>query len=246
MIVDLMTFGEVFAEVWADRDNINAKWEHLAADFHRRAVKARTFPYTRVYEHTTPRKNTWLMVATAYRRNIFGTGGSTAFLCLQKYPRGYAAHVPVMDDTGQSYLITFHPHFFDRYKQYTETDKSGRELITDFIMGMGTPTNDGTENLSGIRSRTPDAFHTCFKQGIGLGRQITNDHYILNTFITYDMCGYEQNRTFGQIREEMPEYKDHHKKAWGKIHAERLKIPENYIKSAQSQKGDTKHNANSK
>lgn len=242
MIVDSMTFAEVFAEVKADEENINAKWKHLAFDFHRRAVKAKTFPYIKAYEHTTPRKNTWLMIATAFKRKVFGTGGSTAFVCLQKYPRGYAAHIPIMDDTGYSYLMTFHPHFFDRYQQYTKSDKSGKELIIDFIKGMGTPTNDGTIDLSGYKSRTPDAFHTCFKQGIGLGRQITEDHYILVTFITYEMCGYRQDKTFGKIREEMPEYQDHHREAWDRIYAERIKEPVNYIKTAQSQKGNTKRN----
>lgn len=244
MIVDSMTFGEVYAEVRADEANMNAKWQHLAMDFHRRAVKAKSFPYTRVYEHITPRKNTWLAIATAYRRNIFGHGGSTMFVCLQKYPRGYAAHLTIMDDNENPYLITFHPHFFDRYQQYTETDKTGKALIVDFLKGMGTPTNDDTIDLSGIRSRTPDAFHTCFKQGIGLGRQLTEDHYILNTFITYTMCGEKQTETFGRMRNEMPEYKDHHREAWDRIYSERLKTPENYIKNAQSQKGDTKQNKN--
>lgn len=244
MIVDSMTLYEVFAEVMADEPNMTAKWQHLAMDFHRRAVKARAFPYVRVYEHTTPRKNRWLAIATAYKRAIYGAGGSTAFVCLQKYPRGFAAHIPVMEDTGKKYLITFHPHFFDRYQQYTESDKTGTGLIVDFIRGMGTPTNDDTIDLSGIRSRTPGAFHTCFKQGIGLGRQLTEDHCILNTFITYDMCGQRQTETFGKIREDMPEYKDHHREAWDRIYSERLKTPENYIKNAQSQKGDTKQNKN--
>lgn len=214
MLVDSMTSEEVRNEVMSDVEAVMIKASYLKHTAKRVALKQTKFPCVYIIDWVSPRKNKWLIVFNLYRRNVHKGGAGVTGVCLQKYPKGYAAHRWCIDKYKTSFVSTYLPHFFDRYAERMNIDKTGIDLIKHFICKNISGQQDYTSELSGIQSRDGNVVHVCHSEGIAMGEEPHALHQIFKTFITYEMAKGKQLDVFIQKKNSIPDELTFHKELW--------------------------------
>jgi len=214
MLVDSMTSKEVRNEVMSDVEALIVKASHLRHTATRVALKQTKFPYVYIVDWTSPRKNKWLIVFNLYRRNTHKGGAGITGVCLQKYPKGYAAHRWCIDKNKTFFVSTYLPHFFDRYAERMNLDKTGIDLIKHFIRKNTSGQHDYTSELSGIQSRDGNVVHICHPEGIAMGEEPHALHQIFKTFITYEMAKGKQLDVFIQKKDSISDGLALNKEVW--------------------------------
>lgn len=209
-----MTSAEVRNEVMRDVEALIIKSSHLKHAATRVALKQTKFPYTYFVDWVSPRKNKWLIVFNIYRRNVHKGGAGVTGICLQKYPKGYAAHRWCIDKHKRFFISTYLPHFFDRYAERMNIDKTGIDLIKHFICRNVSGKHDYNPELSGIQSRDGNVVHICHPEGIAMGEEPDIYHQVFKTFITYEMAKGKQLDTFIEKKENIPDGLSFNKEVW--------------------------------
>lgn len=215
MIVQSMNHDEIFNEISEDLNYVFRKYHYVKKDLERYARKLTKFPTVQFTEYTSPRRNRWLYITVFHRRNIHNGGAGVSFACVQKADKGgFTIHEVVVNKYKEEYLVTYHPHFFDRYKQHMKSDKTGIDLIKHFFRNNLVGETDVTDAYSGKKSRDKDAYHVCYNEGIGLGEVLGANHAQLTTYITYDMAMGEQKKAFDKLRKNNELIGKEHKEMW--------------------------------
>lgn len=202
MFVETMTNEEAWKEADADLNNAFGKFRHMERDVFLVARQTRNFPYVWIKEYVSPRRNKWLFMVHIYRRNIRNGGSGCMPVCLQKYPKGWAAHCYFLEGERQL-TITLLPHFFDRYAQYNRTNLTGTELVKYVLKRMVRFETEKTTEYSGRDSRDGNVFHLIFDDGVGMGEYHDDGHAMVKTFITYDMTTGGQKEAFEEKRDRL-------------------------------------------
>jgi len=214
MLVESMSFDEVRKEILSDKMDLWNWYKWQKKDVERYFYKQSKFPCTHTLEWTSHNKNKWIIFIVAFKRSHFNGGHGILPVCIQKYPKGYAAHELARTKDKYEYVITQLPHFFDRYAERTGCEKTGIELIKHFFRKNNSGDNDETKEFSGKNSRDEDVFHTCYAEGIGLGEKVNEIHVVLKTFITYNMTSGGQKTTFSDLKSFSDNYAKLHREMW--------------------------------
>lgn len=210
-----MTYEEIFDEVAKDFESVKTKFSYIKKGLARYARRQVKYPAVHFSEYISPRKNRWIIISIFYRRNIHNGGAGVAFACLQKSDKGgYMVHEVVVNKFRKCYLATFHPHFFDRYREHMGVDKTGIDLIRHFFGHNHEGSTDFTSEYSGKQSRHKNAYHVCLQEGIGLGEVLASSHALITTFITYDMAAGEQKEAFDKLYLNADDAAKRHRKLW--------------------------------
>lgn len=214
MIVDGMNYEEIQKEVLLDFDNMERYLHWKKKDISKFARRQEKFPCTHIIEWISPKKNRWIIMSVLFKKNIHNGGGAVMGAVIQKYPKGFAAHQVAINFSGWQYVTTYLPHFFDKYAERMNLDKTGVDLIKHFFRHNHVADNDFTKTLSGKGSRDTDTIHMCFGEGVGMGQVLSNRHALLKTFITYDMTSQNQEEVFTDLRIDSKDYQEIHKRVW--------------------------------
>ena len=200
MIVDSMTDDEVYQELARDRESLTAWWHHKLEAQRRRVVKCSQFPMKLWFEHTTPRKNRYLIFTRIFNRKMRGVLTGMAVVRLTK--DGISVYTTWI--TGQQLIspMVITPHAFRRYAERMNVQKKGLELIRHYFEHNANGSDSYNQRVHGrsVRWNGEDHRASCIEEGVLLG-QMHNGIFIVRTFITYDMCGEIQQDEFGTHRE---------------------------------------------
>jgi len=204
MIVDTMTTAEVFRELEADRDNVSGWWVHKREDMKKRALKCARFPMTVWWQYTSPRKNSYLVMAAAYGRKYLKQNGM-CILALQHTPAGLTAYTQKLNWMHFMDRMVFTAHMWKRYRERINTYKTGIELMKQYFTnnGYGEETEGSQFVGRSVRYNGHDNICLSINDGVLLGER-KDDAFIAKTFITYDMATGLQRQEFDAKREAVP------------------------------------------
>lgn len=200
MLLLKMTHEEVRNEVLKDLPNVERFNSHKDKDYRRMSLKMKDFPKYVFSEYVSPRKNRWLISTKIYAKNDF----SSTYGVLQNQ-NGLVLHQAFVNYHEQNFstICTFIPHFFERYAERNELDLKGLPLIKQVLKDDCSFNIDRTNQFSGMKDRDKENnVHACMRHGIGLGYEVGHKHYLIKTFITYDMTVGKQRRLFESKRAE--------------------------------------------
>lgn len=207
MIVDSMTFEEVYDEIDRDIDNLGAWWmkkrEWLAGMARRRP----NFPMVNWIEWESPRRIKYLVYSKVYGRN-YNNQALTIFLALRRCKNGIEVYVTRLPWQMVASSIVFIPHVFDRYADPKRGNvrKQGLDLIKHFFERNGGHTQTSrNQELAGRSVRYNGEIHlcSCCVDGVLLGDEIADGMiFVARTFITYDMARGLQVEEFNEKRKQ--------------------------------------------
>ena len=200
MLLPNMTHEEERSEILKDLPNVERWDQHRWKDYRRMSLKMKDFPKYIFTEYVSPRKNRWLVSTKFWGKDDF----CSTFGVLQAL-NGLVLHQVFcsLNEEKFSTICTFLPHFFDRYSQYNKLDIKGVSLIKQVLKDDISFNLDRTQEISGRKELDKENnIHCCMRQGVGLGYELGYRHYLIKTFVTYDMARGRQKRIFEATRDD--------------------------------------------
>ena len=201
MLLLNMSHSEVYNEIFRDLRNVERYEQHLRNSFRRMSLKMRNFPKFIFTEYVSPRKNNWIISTKFYGKNDF----SSTFGVLQ-VQNGLVLHQVFVNAILDKFttLCTFIPHFFERYAQHNQLTSKGKELIKQLLRDDCSFNIDKTREVSGRKERDKENnVHACMCHGVGLGYEVGKRHYLMKTYITYEMTRGRQKQVLESKREDI-------------------------------------------
>lgn len=201
MLLLNMTHEEVRNEIFKDLPNVENWEQHQWKYFRRKSLKMRSFPRYLFTEYVSPRKNTWIILTKFCGKDYF----ASTFGVLQ-IQNGLVLHQAFVNQEERQFstICTFIPHFFERYAQYNNLKLKGKDLIKKMLKDDCSFNIDKTQYISGKKERNrDDNVHACMKNGVGLGYEVGRKHYLIKTYITYDMSFGKQKEIFENKRNDV-------------------------------------------
>lgn len=200
MLLPTMTHEEERSEILKDLPNVERWDQHRWKDYRRMSLKLKDFPKYVFTEYVSPRKNRWLVSTKFWGKDDF----CSTFGVLQIL-NGLVLHQVFcsLNEEKFSTVCTFLPHFFDRYSQYNKLDIKGVSLIKQVLKDDISFNLDRTQEISGRKELDKENnIHCCMRQGVGLGYELGYRHYLIKTFVTYDMSRGRQKIIFEATRDD--------------------------------------------
>lgn len=191
-----MTEKELIKEVKDDYLNAFNYSNYHDNKFRRKVLKTKNFPARTHLHYFSPKKNNWIMFFEARNKKEVGDMSRVTFASYFDSAHGFYVVMPSFTNE-RHHLIIYPPHFFKRYAERCNIDKTGVELITHFIKYNSSyvySVNDvelsETEYKKEIYGSTAD--------GVALGLSTEEGNILFKTFITYNMSKGEQIETFAK------------------------------------------------
>lgn len=200
MLLPTMTHEEERSEILKDLPNVERWDQHRWKDYRRMSLKLKDFPKYVFTEYVSLRKNRWLVSTKFWGKDDF----CSTFGVLQIL-NGLVLHQVFcsLNEEKFSTVCTFLPHFFDRYSQYNKLDIKGVSLIKQVLKDDISFNLDRTQEISGRKELDKENnIHCCMRQGVGLGYELGYRHYLIKTFVTYDMSRGRQKKIFEATRDD--------------------------------------------
>lgn len=203
MLVQSMTFAEVYRELDRDRENL-VRWWKTQVDRLRRIMikKDRTaFPVAYGYDYTTPRHIRYLINV------IIGDKRLKSFHHVCVALQGKTVYLAWLYDDSDMRPMVMLPHMWQRYAERMQFDEDHKHLVQKFFCrnfsGCGTR-NQKVVSRS-VRYNGEEHLAMCMDDGVLLGR-LDGEIFVAKTFITYEMAGTLQREEFNsmQHRRESP------------------------------------------
>ena len=201
MLLPKMTHDEERQEILKDLPNVERWNQHRQNEYRRMSFKIKDFPKYVFTEYVSPRKNRWLVSTKFWKKDDF----CSTFGVLQIL-NGLVLHQVFCSfyEDKFSTIVTFIPHFFERYRQYNQLDIKGIPLIKQVLKDDISFNVDRTQEISGRKELDKDNnVHCCMRQGIGLGYELGYRHYLIKTFVTYEMSRGRQKSIFEATRDDL-------------------------------------------
>lgn len=201
MLLPNMTHEEERSEILKDLPNVERYNRHRWKNYYKVSLRIKDFPKFVFTEYVSPRKNRWLISTKIVRKDSF----SSTFGVIQRL-NGLVLHQVFcsIDEEKYSTICTFIPHFFERYKEYNQLELDDIPLIKQFLKDDCSFNVDRTQDISGRKERDKENnIHCCMRLGVGLGYELGYRHYLIKTFVTYDMSKGRQKRIFEATRDDV-------------------------------------------
>ena len=198
MLLPKMTHKEERAEILKDLPNVERWNKYRWKDYYRLSLKMKDFPKYVFTEYVSPLRNRWLVSTRISGKDSFAsTFGVLQILNGLVLHQVFCHH----NDDKYSTICTFIPHFFERYREYNNLDLKGIPLIKQVLKDDCSFNVDRTQEISGRKELERDNnVHCCMHNGVGLGYELGSGHYLIKTFITYEMSKGKQKAIFEAAR----------------------------------------------
>lgn len=202
-----MNQQEFYDEILNDYRNAFAIADAKEQKVQRLIKTSKLFPLRLHSFITTKRKNRWLVLWEAKTKKYIGDNELITFVVMHDTPHGKYATLTTFVK-GTLLLLTFAPHFFQRFVERMGITLSGEQLIKRYFeqnSSYGFQTK-----LTHIEGSTyiNEVFGSA-KEGVAMGFEAQGVNiYMFKTFITYDMCKGQQVEDFAKTeayRQEMHE-----------------------------------------
>lgn len=194
MIVTSMSESEVIKEITSDLINVLKFSDYKDAKFRRLVLKSPKFPVYANSEYISPLKNRWIILYEARNKGMIGDRSLVTYIITFTTSHGiYAIMVSFIDN--KPIYIFFPPHFFSRYAERMNINKSGLELMKLFFKANNNFIYDYND---GIKGSTAD--------GIALGFVTELGNIMFKTFVSFDLLKGEQIDKYidqNNLREEI-------------------------------------------
>lgn len=190
MITHSMTPREMFLEIKKDHPLVADYCNTKANAFRRKVLKSTVFPVRIYSDFISKRNNKWIVFFEARSKKHTGNNALTSFVCYVNMQNGYHAYFPTKVFGNLWLVYMFPPHFFKRYAERANVNKSGIELIRHFFQRNYTYyLNFEVENNVGYVKATTE-------EGIMFGEQLCKGLMIIKTFIAWDNTFKDQHDEF--------------------------------------------------
>jgi hypothetical protein len=216
MIIATMTDEEISRELNKDLPEVTERTKLRERKFKRLILKANTFPFSAAPIFiTTNRRNTWVVIFRAVSRKERKKVcyDHTTFICTARFANGIHAFLNtrgIHEGYNGIGLAVFVPHFFSRYRNRLNLNKTGIDLVADYF-SRNRSLNCAFQGKDADGTPLPEkrVFGTSDK-GVALGIIKSKSATLFKTFITYDMMHQEQIPDFTQReilrKQEMKRY----------------------------------------
>ena len=202
MIVDSMTYEEVYQELAKDRESVTTWWRHQLYDQRRRALKCTRWPMHIWREYTSQRKNRYVFFSRVFDKRMRCI--LTGVVAVRHTSEGMTVYATWVSDHTLIRPIVLLPHAWKRYTERVGVAKHGIELIKHYF--LRNPYGKDSENQAivgrSVRYNGEDHLSCCVPEGIILG-QLSGNIFVARTFITYDMCCGRQKKEFEACRSQL-------------------------------------------
>lgn len=199
MITNYHTTEEIMREVATDLPHLSKKQSHQLARFAREARQRNKFPFTKVYEYTSPNKNKILYKWIADKRgNVKNPIEATMFVW--NTDKGMACAMPT-DITPLTFGvkangIVFKPHFISRYNERLGLNLSPMDTIKHMLVNNPTYiSKDIDEKIckysKELENKDGKVAMGC-NDGIALGNDDNKGNKVAVTFVSNSMLFKEQ------------------------------------------------------
>ena len=189
---------EVYREIDKDMAEVADWWGKKRETLFNIAKWTVKLPRTTWYEYESSRKNRYLVLSIILGRK-YNDESMTGLIALQKMDKGFAVYVSKFPWQRIAAPHVFLPHVFDRYHDPDRGNvkKTGIELIKQFMERNAYGEVSRGDKFSGrsVRYKGRDNIAKCVTDGVLLG-EITNDIFVVHTFITYEMATGLQREEF--------------------------------------------------
>jgi len=131
MIVPAMTIQEIYSQLFSELPIKQDKLDSYKKDFRRKVLKASKFPFSKLYDFTTLKKNQFLFSFTALTRGQAEKPFGSLYGIYTRPEGKYLAEInPELFE-----MTIYPPHYFKRYREriLKNDDLSNEELIRSFI-----------------------------------------------------------------------------------------------------------------
>ena len=200
MVIETMTFKEVYREIEADHDNLERWWVHRQREVERMARKQTRFPWCKWHEYMSPRRNRYLILTESPTRHYM-KHGIMGVIALRRVQNGIEVfYTGIRRDSVVTPMVVL-PHAFRRYAERTGQQLTGVDCIKTFCQRNSTGTGTWNNKAVGrsVRYNGKEHLSMCIKEGVLLG-QAEDGIYVVRTFITYEMATGRQQEEFNDRR----------------------------------------------
>ncbi len=194
MIVETMTYKEVFNELVRDEENI-ANWRlNQIENLSKLARRKSRFPFVKWFDWVSPRNNHFICRCSIHDRNGVSVWND---LAIRHTKNGIEVFSHSYNGLDMAIPTVRLPHFFKRYKERCNIDKIGLDLIRNFYdNNHGSMLVEQSELFGkSVRHNGQEHKADCSTEGVGLGH-VVDGITLFRTFITYDMTGGHQKIEF--------------------------------------------------
>ncbi len=198
MIVHSMTELEFQEEIYEDAKNVAVYSRHLVSRFRRIVIKSKHFPVIKEYDYLSPQNNRWVIQLEAKSKKETGRKSRMGFFCYFDSSHGYyvvSLTVAPSILKRKHQLVLYIPHFFSRYAERNQVEKTGVELIRHYFKKNENAGYhiEGKQLSDTTYERTVSGSTA---EGVALGFISGHDTVFFKTFISHDMAKGEQVETF--------------------------------------------------
>lgn len=188
MIVESMTYDEVYREIERDIPSIKRWYAHkLNTMLAILRSRTRFVPLSFIFEYVSPGWTRYLTVTTALDKRVKNAVCAIAAL----RPTQYGTEVFLACTPGHEHSRTvITPHCWQRYAERMGFDMTGTRLIAHFMMHNtnGGRSDDIRAVAHSVRYNGEEHRAIIFPDGVLLGA-LQDGVYVMRTFVTYEMLG---------------------------------------------------------
>lgn len=182
MIVPTMSESEIQKILLSEISEVLFFTNKKDKDFRRKVLKSAVFP---VYAHSffkSKSGNNWIVFFEAQTKKEIGEDARITMICLLNTIIGYQV-IMISYMSGKPHLILYSPHFFSRYKERMNIDKTGIDLIVEYFRyNYSYAFDKREENICGSS-----------KHGVAMGFESEHNNICFKTFVTYEMLRDDQH-----------------------------------------------------
>lgn len=194
MIVETMTYKEVFDELARDKENI-ANWRsNQIKNLSKLARRRNRFPFVKWFDWVSPRNNHFICRCSIQNRKGISLWND---LAIRHTKNGIETFSHIYNGINVPIPTVRLPHFYKRYKERCNIDKTGLDLIRNYFDNNYGSTLAEQSELFGksVRHNGQEHKADCCQEGVGLGH-VVDGITLFRTFITYNMTGGRQKIEF--------------------------------------------------
>lgn len=204
-----MTADEIFREMSRDRYRKEALLVHKYKEHAKVALKRNMWPFVSYINVDVKESHNRYLVQFFFKDKYFTKKQkcmAVSMMALVPEDRGlYMFCLEQNRNNGQFMISSYSPHVFKRYAERFGIDKTGVELIREFVTR-----NQAWyfHNTKSPVSYDGSKYHTVsvMPDGILLGTTDNNGRVYVNTFVTRDMLRHDQLELIEDLREENKQF----------------------------------------
>lgn len=206
MILPNYNENDIVKEYFIDMQNVMRYSDYMDKKFRKMVMRAALFPVRYSVIYTSPMKNKWIIILEAHNKKEVGDYCRMVTVCTYRDRNGFL-NAAMSSSMNNKQMTMFYPwHFFKRYKDRSQKEQSGDEIMREFFRYNYSYVFDIEQKRVLNSNLCMTEVYGSTKEGIALGIMTENNNFLFKTFITYEMTKGEQIKKFAdneKIRKEI-------------------------------------------